>query len=312
MRQWARIKIQKDAILIGNRLSISFHRTLRIPDDGHTYPLPPGLGRFPLRSAADYASGLPDEWREDCFLPIYAREALWIGFDGGEWKPNAVKIGAGGVNVVTGDEFDDRLRGEPQDYIVCPDQPWIDGINSHDGVVRQFVAMPFGGGYTIEAQVTGAERIGGLQFVVFEPNKGRFPGQPPAKEAIRGIAASFASPEPSLGLAVGGRMQQKIYFDRFGIETWDMNDRVRFRVHFVTSAEFSAITGEAIPATPVNAYAYSEAGLPWFELYEEENVALTPADALKRLRSIRDIEKREAEASIQIRRPQMSRVRKTK
>ena len=32
------------------RLAIDFQRTLRIPDDGKTYPLPPGLG--PLSAAA--------------------------------------------------------------------------------------------------------------------------------------------------------------------------------------------------------------------------------------------------------------------
>src|SRR4051794_108514 len=31
------------------RLEIDFQRTLRIPDDDSAYPLPPGLGRFPLR-----------------------------------------------------------------------------------------------------------------------------------------------------------------------------------------------------------------------------------------------------------------------
>jgi hypothetical protein len=29
--------------------SIHFQRTLRIPDDERDYPLPPGLGAFPLR-----------------------------------------------------------------------------------------------------------------------------------------------------------------------------------------------------------------------------------------------------------------------
>lgn len=28
--------------------SIDFQRTLRIPDDNREYPLPPGLGRFPI------------------------------------------------------------------------------------------------------------------------------------------------------------------------------------------------------------------------------------------------------------------------
>ena len=32
---------------------ISFQRTLRIPDDGRDYPLPPGLGCFPLRHVDD-------------------------------------------------------------------------------------------------------------------------------------------------------------------------------------------------------------------------------------------------------------------
>jgi hypothetical protein len=30
------------------RLSIDFQRTLRIPDDGESHPLPPGLSNFPL------------------------------------------------------------------------------------------------------------------------------------------------------------------------------------------------------------------------------------------------------------------------
>ena len=30
-------------------VEIDFQRTLRLPDDGQTYPLPPGLGAFPLR-----------------------------------------------------------------------------------------------------------------------------------------------------------------------------------------------------------------------------------------------------------------------
>lgn len=57
-----------------------------------------------------------------------------------------------------------------QDYIITPDQLWLDGVASHDGRVRQFVAMPLGSGYSVEAQVTGEEVVGGLQFeVTFAP-----------------------------------------------------------------------------------------------------------------------------------------------
>lgn len=38
---------------------IEFQRTLRIPDDGNHYPLPPGLGRFLLRHLDDYSGRLP-------------------------------------------------------------------------------------------------------------------------------------------------------------------------------------------------------------------------------------------------------------
>ena len=37
---------------------IEFQRTLRIPDDDSDYPLPPGLGPFPLRHLDDYAARL--------------------------------------------------------------------------------------------------------------------------------------------------------------------------------------------------------------------------------------------------------------
>ena len=62
-------------------LSLSFQRTLRIPDDGGTYPLPPGLGEFPLRHAEDFAA-LPQAARErgGVILPMYQAEALWLCF----------------------------------------------------------------------------------------------------------------------------------------------------------------------------------------------------------------------------------------
>ena len=39
-------------------------------------------------------------------------------------------------------------------------------LATEQGYVRQFVAMPLGSGYSVEAQVTGQDVVGGLQFVV--------------------------------------------------------------------------------------------------------------------------------------------------
>ena len=43
-------------------LTIAFQRTLRIPDDGRTDPLPAGLGAFPLRSLDDFPATAPASW----------------------------------------------------------------------------------------------------------------------------------------------------------------------------------------------------------------------------------------------------------
>src|SRR4029453_5323220 len=63
-------------------LDIDFQRTFRIPDDGKTYPLPPGFGRFPLRHIDDPAESVPPEWltRGGVMLPMYQSEALWLLF----------------------------------------------------------------------------------------------------------------------------------------------------------------------------------------------------------------------------------------
>jgi hypothetical protein len=37
-------------------MRIDFQRTLRIPDDDGEYPLPAGLGRFPVNHVDDYAA----------------------------------------------------------------------------------------------------------------------------------------------------------------------------------------------------------------------------------------------------------------
>ncbi len=51
--------------------------------------------------------------------------------------------------------------------MVTPDQPWLDGYCVEKGTIRQFVAMPLGGGYTAEEQITGEAVHGGLQIVAY-------------------------------------------------------------------------------------------------------------------------------------------------
>lgn len=105
---------------------------------------------------------------------------MWIKFSAKE--PFALKIYVGGVNAISGVpikespeaavkrlQISDKVK---QDYVVLPDQPWLDGIASDDGRIRQFVAMPKGSGYSVEAQVTGDEKIDGIQFELTPVKRG--------------------------------------------------------------------------------------------------------------------------------------------
>lgn len=292
------VTIEKQRIWIGQRFAVSFHRTLRIPDDGRTYPLPPGLGAFPLFKVEDYWDRVPPLWREQgrAFIPMYQREALWLGLDAAPWKPNAVKIAVGRINAISGEPYDDQLHADPQDYVVCPDQLWLDGINAGHDTIRQFVAMPLGLGYTVEAAVTGTEQLGGIQITVFEPKPGRFPDEPPREPATSPVR--FAALQPSkgapqmMGLGAGGVMRQKIYPDPYGIEVWDQANRGCVVVHIVNSLHFREITGVDPPPTPIDAHTYTKYGLPWFDLYDEAKGDVAPSE---RLAAVKTVAARDAE-----------------
>jgi hypothetical protein len=279
--------VEYDRVRIGARFSVSFQRTLRVPDDGRSYPLPPGLGPFPVRRVEDFADRVPDSWREagGAFVPMYQREALWLGFEAADWKPNAVKVGLGSINALTGGPWDETLRADTQDYLVCPTQPWLDGIKSGDGRVRQFVAMPLESGHTVAAQLGGDEHAGAIRIAVFEPKPGRFPDAPPPRRFERGAMRHYATAEP-MGLAAGGAIKQKVYPDPYGVETWDPDERGCVAVHIVNGEQYRELTGDGTPPTPVDAQTYTRKGFPWFALYDESAGDLRASEALAKVKSV--------------------------
>ena len=284
--------IENHAIRFGPRCAVSFQRTLRIPDDGRTYPLPPGLGAFRIDRVDDYKGNLPQEWQTDggAFITMYQREALWIGFRGASWKPNAVKIEIGGINAVSGRKFKKGLVKDPQDYVVIPDQPWLDGINTESGTIRQFVAMPLGLGYTVEAALSGDEKHGGVQITVYEPKPGRFPDTAPPERAAGSQRLAMPvvkkAAEPGMGLGAGGAVKQKIYPDVYGIDVWDQANYGSLTVHILNSAQYRMVTGEDPPPTPIDAATYTRHNLPWFELYDEEKQHVAPSELLAGAKTI--------------------------
>lgn len=283
------------------RLEIELERTLRIPDDGNTHFLPPGLGRFPVRHVDDFAAGAPAAWLEHggVMLPMYQSEAMWIFFHSshvpghGVRYPFAVKIAAGKIDAVTGEAWTNGLHGVPQDYLSIPEQPWLDGFCVEKGIIRQFVAMPLGAGYTAEEQITGKAEFGGLQIIVYpmkrEAFERRFPKGRRRGERESSLwmnACSELSAAPDMGLAPGGRMKQEIYEDPFDFKDWDRSTFSRCFVHIANSLVWRAITGEAPPGHPPTAKEYTAAGMPWFDYYAEGVEAVEGSDILKQLRSV--------------------------
>lgn len=257
------------------RTRIGFQRTLRIPDDGQVHYLPPGLGNFPLRHVDDFAAKVPAAWREHggVMMPMWQSEALWISFGSwpGEGYPCLVKVATGKINAVTGEAWREGAHRDPQDYVVVPGQPWLDGYCVKKGEIAQFVAMPLGEGYTAEEQITGAAEHGGLQIVVY-PMKAAAWEKLQKKRRHRPLkmmdmACSLSLEEPSMGLAPGGRMKQDIEKDPYDMNVWDLRHGSRVFVHIANSLAWRAITGEAPPTVPPTAKQYKKAGLPWFDFY---------------------------------------------
>jgi len=268
---------------------ISFVRTLRIPDDGREYPLPPGFSRFPLYHVEDFGKRLPATWaaRGGVFFPMYQAEALWIEFSGD--YPMAVRVAAGKINAVSGEPWEDELApGTKQDYAVIPEQPWLDGFYAGRGRIRQFVAMPLGEGITVEEQITGEAKYGGLQVVVYPMKAKVYRRKFERRRSVLMSPGPMAGPPGvalEMGLAPGGRMRQEIFDDLHGIESWEPKG-ARCFVHILNSLQFLAATGEKPPGRPPGVGDYIRAGLPWFDYYDAEQSALERNSKLMELKSV--------------------------
>ena len=85
-------------------------------------------------------------------------------------------------------------------------------------------------------------------------------------------------------------MGQNIYPDPYGLDTWDADSHAAAFVRLVNTEQYRRITGLELPPTPVDARAYAESGLPWFELYDETQGDLSAPESLRGVKSFGEIE----------------------
>ncbi len=220
---------------------------------------------------------------------------------GKPFDPSKNKLeGVARENGALGQSFGlDVKLDDTQNYVAVPPQRWIDGWKGPDGKVYQFVAAEMGSGETVEAQITGEETVGGIQLIVYTPKAGQHlvPVSRPRPfiesggfdgylnlgsggfygSAMRGggsLSFGFkslsAAPVRSMGLGMGGEIDQKIYSDPYGVQVWNSNPEAVDLVYMVSSQDFQQITGQAAPPTPVTYEKCQAMGLPWFEVHDEK------------------------------------------
>jgi len=289
---------------------ISFQRTLRIPDDGSDYPLPPGMGNFPLHHVEDYPENLPGKWAQHggVFMPMYQSEALWLSFGSGQHNyPIALQIAAGKINAVNGEPWQENMQFEPQGYAVTNQQPWLDGFCIEKGRIRQFVAAPLGEGVTVEEQITGDAEFGGIQIKAWPLKAGVYEelllNRPEYLQSMGPdmLMACFSKESDSMdmGLGMGGSMKQEIYEDEFKPGDWDTGVNSRCYIHLLNSMSYAQVTGHLPPHRPFEAADYAAARLPWFDYYRDQ-ASIKGSDAFRNLKSWKDFQTEKGGQSVTI------------
>ncbi|KAH8818836.1 hypothetical protein DL96DRAFT_1560353 [Flagelloscypha sp. PMI_526] len=260
----------KDSSISIGAATFKFHRTLRVPDDATSYALPACLGTFPLAKAQDCSNSLPDylAQRGGYIMPLFQREAMWISIYGAAC---AIKISVGGINAITGGKQNEVAPKGVQDYLVGEKQPWIDGIATEPGVVRQvrlfhadalFVAMKLGHGYTIEEQLSNTTH-GGIQIDVFPTLAG-------SVTFHHGASKLALDKSPSdLNIKLGDIIT-------LSTKKWSPPQTLRDLV----------ITGVVCPLTPITPALYKAHNYPWFALYDEHLPTIQPTGNFNNVQSV--------------------------
>jgi len=276
MKEGEMIEFRKDGLLFSfpevhpeARCSIIFQRTLRVPEDSGSYPVPPGLGRFALESIDDHRDSVPDSWAGGgAFLPMYQSEALLVIFVG--WYPFAIKVTSGGVNAVTGKKMQDEKYWRPQDYVVFPKRPWMEWFCVGNGRARQFVAMPTGKDF-------GSARGHGEACPGEDIRITAHPMRADAYGEYRARRSALMSDGVGIDGVWNASVPGKNIFQRrgerdgeFGQGSWELSAESGCSIYPVNTRDYARITGHTPPGKPPTRVEYTEAGLPWYGEYSED------------------------------------------
>jgi hypothetical protein len=250
------IQVQSHEVIFDSRLCVSFQRTRRLPAEGGPFPPPNSLRALPVHDTAAYRAHLPTEWisRPSIFLPVVPGEAFWIGFRGSQSKPSAVKVTFDELDAISGTLRREGLHNDPQDYIVCPPQPSLDGIYASGHLARQFVATEV---REREGNMTALRPP--MRMLVYDPKEGRFSG----------TLAAGPRPTPDIlhfpelvRVQQGSLVEQGILPDPHGAECWDQTHFGSLSVYWLNPEDYYLVTGQESPAPASASEGYQGYLLP--------------------------------------------------
>ena len=155
--------------------------------------------------------------------------------------PFAVKIATGKINAVSGEPWTPNLNRDPQDYVVIPEQPWLDGYCVEKGSSGSSSPCRWPGLFGRGAAHGRAGMGRGA-----DP---RLSDEGGSYEKLHLPLRAYAQPLPDspMGLAPGGRMKQEVYDDPYGLDAWDQRHFSRCFVTIANSVTWHAIIGERPP-----------------------------------------------------------------
>jgi hypothetical protein len=216
---------------------------------------------------------------------MYQSDALWIYFQSS--YPFAVQIATGKKDAVTGNDWTEKLSKSPQNYAVLPKQKWVDGFCVGKGLVRQFIAMPLGQGYSAEEQLGGTGEVGGIQIRVVPLDGSVYQQRLDEVPEVTGTFLAQTRRRPTMGIAPGGLIKQQIFDDKTNkISEFDESAAQRCFVHIVNSDVWGEITGEPLPSKPISKAQYQANNIPWFEYYDDSASSLSGSVKLKGVQSV--------------------------
>ncbi|KAF4333900.1 integral membrane protein [Fusarium beomiforme] len=135
-------------------LEITFHRTLRLPEEGELHYQSHRLCHIPVMGIASISRQLQNSSNASLtnmarkggvFFTLYQREPMFLSFKATS-DSFAIRSLVGGVNAISGLPWNSPVPRQlsKQDYLYVPTQKYLDGIAVGKKTVRQFVAMPLG------------------------------------------------------------------------------------------------------------------------------------------------------------------------